>query len=197
VEADETFIGGKARNMHKKRRERVVKGTGGTHMTPVMGLLARHTEKGESQVRAMVVENRRRETIHAVIRKQVEPGTPLYTDAHDAYTKLGPDFLHAFVDHAEKYVDGKVHTNGLENFWSLFKRCVKGTRISVEPFHLMAYLDSECFRFNNRMFNDGERFVLALRGMEGKRLTYKALIGALEEAPGSDKGAASENGLPN
>jgi transposase-like protein len=199
VEADETFIGGKARNMHKKRRERVVTGTGGTHMTPVMGLLGRHSERGKSQVFATVVENRRRETIQAVIRKQVETGTPLYTDAHDAYTNLGPDYFHAFVDHAEKYVDGKVHTNGLENFWSLFKRCIKGTHISIEPFHLMAYLDSECFPFNNREFTDGERFRIALAGMEGKRLTYKALIGALEDAPatGSDKGAANGNGLPN
>jgi transposase-like protein len=199
VEADETWIGGRAINMHKKRRERVVKGKSCSHLTPVMGLLARHTEKGKSQVQAMVVPNRQRETLQAVIRKQVEPGTALYTDAHDAYDKLGAEYFHAFVNHAEKYVDGKVHTNGMENFWSLFKRCIKGTHISIEPCHLMAYLDSECFRFNQRHLNDGERFALAVRGMEGKRLTYKALIGALEDAPadGRDKGAANGNGLPN
>ena len=198
VEADETFVGGLAKNMHKHRRARVVaRATGGAHMTPVMGLLARHSEKGKSQVRAMVVENRQRETIHAIIRKQVEPGTALYTDAHDSYDKLGADYFHAFVDHAEKYVDGKVHTNGLENFWALFKRCIKGTHVSIEPFHLMAYLDSECFRFNNRDVEDGDRFRLALKGIEGKRLTYKALTGALEAAPGSDRDGESGESLPN
>jgi transposase-like protein len=177
VEADETFIGGLARNMHKSRRERVVKGTGGAHMTPVMGLLERHGEKGKSTVRAMVVENRQRATIHAIIHKQVEPGTTLYTDAHDAYGKLAPDFMHAFVDHAEKYVDGAVHTNGLENFWALFKRCIKGTHVSVEPFHLFRYLDAECYRFNNRKTEDRERFIGVVQSMPGKRLTYKRLIG--------------------
>ena len=201
IEADETLIGGSAKNMHKARRDRVVgKSTGGAHMTPVMGLLERHSEKGKSKVRAQVIPNRKRETIHDVIHKQVEPGSHLFTDAHDAYGKLGEDYFHAFVDHAEKYVEGLVHTNGLENFWSLFKRCIKGTHVSVEPFHLNAYIDSEAFRFNNRDVKDGDRFMMALPGMVGKRLTYKQLIAAAMEeytATESDNGAASGNILPN
>ena len=84
----------------------------------------------------------------------------------------------------------------MENFWALFKRCIKGAHISIEPFHLGRYVDSEAFRFNNREFNDGERFLLAVAGFAGKRLTYKALTGALEVAPGSGNGAGNEN-LPN
>jgi len=96
---------------------------------------------------------------------------------------LNEQFIHAVIDHAEKYVDGLVHTNGMENFWSLFKRCIKGTHVSVEPFHLFRYLDAEGFRFNNRDVKDGDRFLLALQGITGKRLTYKALTAALEGPP--------------
>jgi ISXO2-like transposase domain/Transposase zinc-ribbon domain len=98
-----------------------------------------------------------------------------------------------FVDHANQYADGIVHTNGLENFWALFKRCIKGTHVSIEPFHLAAYLDSEAFRFNNRKANDAGRFVTAMPGVVGKRLTYKTLIGAveLEGREASDSGAES------
>lgn len=101
----------------------------------------------------------------------------IITDAWAAYRNLPSDYVHKFVDHAEKYVDGAVHTNGLENFWALMKRCIKGTHVSVEPFHLFRYLDAQAFRFNNRDVKDGERFILALRGIENKRLTYKLLIG--------------------
>jgi transposase-like protein len=187
VEADETYIGGKAEFMHAKRRKKIVTGTGafGSGKTAVMGLLERHGPKGKSKVRTAVIPDTKRTTIHDVIHKNVAPGTELYTDSAHGYRGLPPEFVHAFIDHAEKYVEGKVHTNGLENFWSLFKRCIKGTHICVEPFHLKAYLDSECFRFNNREFNDGERFVLAMAGMEGKRLTYKVLIGADDDSEGA------------
>jgi hypothetical protein len=82
------------------------------------------------------------------------------------------------IDHAEKYVDGNIHTNGCENFWSLLKRAIKGTYVAVEPFHLFRYLDEQCFRFNNRKLTDAERFAHAASTIVGKRLTYKALIGA-------------------
>jgi transposase-like protein len=180
VEADESFIGGLARNMHKAERKRKITGTGGDNKTAVMGLLERHSGKRCSQVRAKVIENTKRETLHNVIHQHVEPGTQLYTDAWRAYRNLDAAYAHQFVDHAERYVEGAVHTNGLENFWALFKRCIKGTHVSIEPFHLAAYVDSEAFRFNNRDFNDGERFVMAMRGTSGKRLTYKSLIGQLE-----------------
>jgi transposase-like protein len=137
------------------------------------------------------LEKVQQETLHDVIHKNVEPGAQLYTDAHSGYLGLTPEFLHAFIDHTEKYVDGLVHTNGMENFWCLFKRCIKGTHVSVDPAHLFRYLDSEAFRFNNRGLNDGGLFVLALKGIEGKRLTYKQLIGALEERKASGKDVAS------
>ena len=109
---------------------------------------------------------------------------------------IAATFNHEFIDHAETYVRGAVHTNGLENFWALFKRCIHGTHVSVDPMHLLAYTDSEAFRFNNRKVKDADRFVFALNGYHGKRLTYKALIGALEGAPGADKDGESKS-LPN
>ena len=199
VEVDESFIGGLARNMHRSKRARLT-GTGTVDKTPVMGMLDRSIiEKVDgkkkvkriSRVSACVIPNTQRETLHEIIHKRVEKGSEIFTDAHGGYSGLSDEFIHAVVDHAEKYVDGKIHTNRLENFWSLFKRCIKGTHVSVEPFHLFRYLDSECFRFNNRDLKDGGRFIAALQGMSGKRLTYKALTGASEPAPGSDSSAAS------
>lgn len=182
VEADETFVGGLAKNMHAKRHKRVILGTGTSTKTAVMGLLERHSENKHSTVRAHVVKNLRKKTLQAIVRKNVEPGSAVYTDAWPAYRSLSGKYEHGFVDHAEAYVKDKViHTNGLENFWALFKRCIKGTHVSIEPFHLAAYVDSEAFRFNNREENDGARFRLASPGMVGKRLTYKALIGASED----------------
>ena len=196
-EADETYVGGLAKNMHKARRARVIKGTGGANKAIVMGLLERHTGGKKSQVRTKVLADTRRETLHGVIRENIETGTPIYTDAHAGYQGLNPTFIHEYIDHLEKYVDGAVHTNGLENFWCLFKRCVKGTHVSIEPFHLTRYVDSEAFRFNNRGFNDGQRFILAVQGIEGKRLTYKGLIGASEVAPASDRVEENIGGLLN
>ncbi|MDB5353920.1 MAG: hypothetical protein JWN24_373 [Phycisphaerales bacterium] len=177
VEADETFIGGLAKNMHKHRRARVITGTGGMNKTAVMGLLERHTEKGKSRVHAKVVENRKGETLQPIVREHVKPGSNVYTDALPTYAGLAADYYHEFVDHAEAYVRGAVHTNGMENFWALFKRCIKGRHVAVEPYHLEAYVDAEAFRFNNRSLKDGGRFVAALSGAAGKRVTYKELIG--------------------
>jgi transposase-like protein len=187
IEADETFVGGRAINMHKAKRKAKVHGaTGGATMTPVMGLLARHDGKKHSTVRAEVLADRKMQTIHAVIHKNVQPGSQIYTDALGSYNGLEPTFARQFIDHAEKYVEGAVHTNGLENFWSLFKRCVKGTHVSIDPTHLAAYVDSEAFRFNNRKVDDGARFVGVAKMISGKRLTYKALLGASEEYTGGE-----------
>jgi transposase-like protein len=196
IEADETFVGGLAKNMHKAKRAEKIKGTGGSNKTAVMGLLARHDGKKHSTVRAEVLPNVRRQTLHSIIHKNVEPGSAVYTDAWQAYRNLGPEFVHDFVDHAEAYVKDKVvHTNGLENFWALFKRCIKGTHISIEPFHLAAYVDSEAYRFNNRKTHDYGRFVSALPGISGKRLDYRTLIG--KNIPESDtaSGNAAESGF--
>ena len=173
VEVDETFIGGKARNMHLDKRERRITGTGGKDKTIVFGALARG-----GKVRTAVVADRKKAGLQAQVRAHVEAGAALYSDALQSYDGLAQDYAHQVIDHAEKYVDGRVHTNGLENFWSLFKRGVNGTYISVEPFHLFRYLDEQAFRFNNRKgMNDGQRFDLAVSQIVGRRVTYAELTG--------------------
>ena len=136
-EADESFIGGLARNMHKDKKAKIT-GTGGTGKAIVMDILDR--ERGK--VRVKHVANVQRETLQAEIRKHVEEGSEVFTDAWVAYTGLDRDFVHGVIDHAESYVNGQIHTNGIENFWSLLKRGLKGTYVSVEPFHLFRYLTS-------------------------------------------------------
>jgi transposase-like protein len=172
VEADETFIGGKARNMHKKKREEKIQGRGASGKVAVMGLLERHGE-----VRTKVVPDTKKRTLQVEVRENVEPGSELYTDALKSYQGLDPEYVHQVIDHAEKYVEGKIHTNGLENFWSLLKRCFHGTYVSVEPFHLFRYLDEEAFRFNERDGQDADRFRKALWSVAGQRLTYSELTG--------------------
>jgi transposase-like protein len=179
VEADETFIGGKARNMHKAKRERlgISQSRSMIGKVAVMGLLERHGEG--SRVRTQVIETRRKHQLEAIVTENVEAGAHLYTDALKSYDRMeARGYTHKVIDHAEKYVEGAVHTNGLENFWSLLKRAIKGTYVSVEPFHLFRYLDEQSFRFNNRKLTDAERFAFAAAAIVGKRLTYKALIGA-------------------
>ncbi|SRR5579871_392009 len=171
VEADETFIGGKARNMHKAVHARRIKGTGGKDKTAVMGIL----ERG-GKVRTIVVPNRKKSALQAEVRKHVEVGSALYTDALQSYNGLN-EFQHQVIDHAEKYVEGNVHTNGMENFWSLLKRGLHGTYVSVEPFHLFRYLDEQMYRYNNRKMDDGERFSMAVSQIVGKRLTWNVLTG--------------------
>ncbi len=178
VEVDETFIGGRARFMHKSKREAKITGTGGAGKTAVMGLLERHGEDGHSKVRAKVVPNVRRKTLSPEVRENVAEGSEVFTDALKSYADLGDAYVHQVIDHAESYVNGKIHTNGLENFWSLLKRSIKGTYVSVEPFHLFRYLDEQTFRFNNRKLTDGLRFLQAASGIIGKRLTYSALTDA-------------------
>jgi transposase-like protein len=157
VEADETFIGGKARNMHASKRARKITGTGGKDKTAVMGILERSKDGKTSKVRTAVVPNRKKQALQAEVRKHVEAGSALYTDALKSYEGLG-EFEHQVIDHAVQYVDGKIHTNGMENFWSLLKRGINGTYVSVEPFHLFRYLDEQTFRFNERKLTDAQRF---------------------------------------
>jgi transposase-like protein len=177
VEVDETFIGGKARFMHKAKRAAKITGTGGKDKSAVMGLLERHGPQGHSRVKLKHVPNVRRKTLAPEVRQHVEPGANVYTDALKSYAGLSDAFTHQVIGHAESYVEGQVHTNGMENFWSLLKRMVKGTYVSVEPFHLFRYLDEEAYRFNTRKVKDGVRFADTLRGIVGKRLTYAALTG--------------------
>jgi transposase-like protein len=172
-EADETFIGGKARNMHVGARKRRITGTGTKDKTAVMGIM----ERG-GKVRTSVVPNRKRHALQSEIRKHVEAGSALYTDALLSYEGLASDYAHQVIDHAVAYVDGTVHTNSLENFWSLLKRGISGTYVSVEPFHLFRYLDEQAYRYNNRKdMDDYDRFRLAASQMIGKRLTWDNLTG--------------------
>jgi transposase-like protein len=172
VEADETFIGGKARNMHASKRKAKISGTGGAGKVAVMGLLERHGE-----VTAKVIPNTQRATLHGEIRGNVESGATLYTDEWISYKGLNADYVHHVINHAERYVDGRIHTNSVENFWSLLKRSIKGTYISVEPFHLFRYLDEQTFRFNQRKVTDCDRFLQVAQAMRGRRLTYTELTG--------------------
>jgi transposase-like protein len=173
VEVDETFIGGKARNMHLSERKRRITGTGTKDKTAVMGIL----ERG-GKVRAAVVPSRRKTVLQEEVRKHVTAGAALYSDALMSYEGLATDYAHQVVDHATQYVDGRVHTNGLENFWSLLKRGISGTYVSVEPFHLHRYLDEQMFRFNTRKeLDDAGRFDLAVRQIVGKRITFAQLTG--------------------
>jgi transposase-like protein len=181
VEIDETFIGGKSRNMHKDVRERRISGTGGKDKTAVLGML----ERGGS-VRATVVRNRRKKTLDAIVRTHVETGSSVYTDTLPSYNDLENGYRHQMVDHAVEYVRENIHTNGLENFWSLLKRSIGGTYVSVEPFHLFRYVDEQAFRFNNRIeMNDSDRFDLAVRQVVGKRLTWAEVTGKVGEKQGT------------
>lgn len=175
IEVDETFIGGKARFMHRDRQSRAVNGRGPIGKVAVMGLLDRHGPDGHSTVRAKVIADRKRRTLAGEVRKNVTSGAEVITDFFTSYSDLGRDFVHGVIDHAETYVNGQIHTNGIENFWALLKRAIKGTYISVEPFHLFRYLDEEAFRFNTRKVTDAERFLRLAHNVVGKRLTYKEL----------------------
>lgn len=173
VEMDETFVGGKARNMHAKKRDEMHKKNDGQFKgkTIVVGMLERN-----GRVKASVVEARTREVLHTLAHSSIATGSTVMTDEHHPYR--GMNFTHQVINHAEAYVRGNVHTNGIESFWSMLKRSLGGTYISVEPFHLFRYIDEQAFRFNNRKdCSDVDRFELAVRNVSGKRLTYGELTG--------------------
>ena len=181
VEVDETFIGGKARNMHKSKKVARFAKRGGIGKTVVMGMLQR-----SGNVKALVIKDRDRGTLHEFIDVCVEEGARVYTDEWKPYLGLDEKYIHEIINHAERYVDGRVHTNGLENFWSLLKRGLAGTYVAVEPFHLFRYLDEQMFRFNNRKnIDDAGRFDMVVSQLVGKRLTFAELTGKV--------GAASAN----
>lgn len=179
VEVDETYIGGRARNMNRSQRKRNLAGAGKRNAwagkVAVMGLLQRHPEKGKSKVRTQTLDTVRTYRLNQEVSKNVEDGSTVYTDALASYRPLSLYYQHQVIDHAEKYVDGQIHTNGLENYWSLLKRAIRGTYVSVEPFHLFRYLDEQAFRFNGRSGNDAERFEQVLRHVAGRRITFDQL----------------------
>jgi transposase-like protein len=177
VEADETFIGGRVKNMHitKRRRVQASRRGGAYSKAIVMGLLERNTKK----VRMAIIETTDSLSLQRVIRQNVETGSEVMTDAWRGYRGLSADFIHQYVDHMKEYVRGHIHTNGLENFWTLLKRAIKGTYVAVEPYHLHRYVEEQAFRFNERVGKDADRFLIALHGIVGRRITYKALTGAV------------------
>lgn len=170
IEVDETFIGGRAANMHKHIREKKIKGRGTVGKAIVQGLLERGGE-----MRFSIVPTTEDEILCRTVRRNVADGSKVYTDALPAYGPLGLNFYHQAVDHLRNYVIGRVHTNGLENFWSLLKRTLKGTYVAVLPFHLERYLDEQTFRYNHRRTDDASRFRTVLSAVLGKRLTYRIL----------------------
>jgi|ERR1700693_5565580 len=190
VEADEAFIGGKLNHMHQRRRKAIHKMSEenignnlGLNKTAVWGVLDRQQRK----VRATVVPYVNREVLQREILSHIAHGSKIYTDEATIYRSIPKEYIHDFVNHAQMYVKGRVHTNGLENFWSLLKRGLSGTYVAVEPFHLLRYVDEQAFRFNNRedasgrKLKDGERFDLALSQIAGKRLTFAEVTGKVGE----------------
>jgi transposase-like protein len=173
IEIDESFIGGKARNMHKRKRAEKIQGRGSQGKEIAFGMV----ERG-GKVIVDHVETRKKKELQSAIRERVEVGSAIFTDELLSYDGLSEDYKHAVINHAIEYVDGNVHTNTMENFWSLLKRGLHGTYVSVEPFHLFRYLDEQAFRYNTRKdMNDSERFGLAVSRIVGKRLTYAELTG--------------------
>jgi transposase-like protein len=175
VEVDESFIGGKARNMHKAKRERVITGRGPQGKEVVFGMV----ERG-GKVIAGHVDSRKKTELQPIIRDRIEAGAAIFSDELKSYDGLESDYQHAVINHAVEYVNGNVHTNTMENFWSLLKRGLHGTYISVEPFHLFRYIDEQAFRYNTRKLTDAERFASVMKQIVGRRLTYEQLTGKTE-----------------
>ena len=179
VETDETYIGGKPRRQNVGRQLMHRKGGGRAGKTTVMGMIERSAPGRSGRVRAFVVADAKIPTLLPKISANIEQGSTIYTDALRAYEQINPsEYRHLVINHAVRYVEGKVHTNNIENFWSVLKRTLGGTYIATRAFHLDAYIDEQVFRFNARRDTDGPRFVQGLKGADGRRLTWKQLTTA-------------------
>ncbi len=172
IECDETYIGGLGKNMHIPKRKEVKIMTGGSSKTAVMGIIQR-----KGRVKAQVIKAATNEILQAVIEENVAAGSTVMTDAHRGYHQMSEEFLHEVINHSIEYVRDNVHTNNIENFWSLLKRTIKGTYISVSPAHLQKYVEEQMFRYNERKGTDQQRFVSLIELISGKRLTYSKLVG--------------------
>lgn len=164
-------------HMNANKRREKIKGTGALGTTIALGVLERNDKKGKSKAKAKVIKSADRKTLKKEVSKQVKKGSVLYTDAYSGYALLAENYTRLVVDHATTYVTKHIYTNEIEDFWTLLKSTIKGTYLSVEPFHLFRYLDEQTFRFNNRDGNDADRFFSSMGTMPGRRLTYKRLTG--------------------
>lgn len=172
IEVDETYVGGKSKNMHVKKRKELQMTRGYKQKTGVMGMVQRG-----GRVKAHVIKIADTETLLGSIAENVEVGSTVITDDAGGYRNMNDEYRHEVINHAVEYVRGNVHTNSIENFWSLLKRTIKGTYISVSPAHLQKYVEEQVFRYNERETNDQMRFVRLIESISGKRLTYTSLIG--------------------
>ena len=194
VEVDESFIGGKARNMHKSdRRRKNLKGGGSAGKAIVLGILERETEGKPKRVRTTVIPDRTKGVMQENVRPHVEIGSQIYSDEAGSYWRMDDEYTHEIINHAEEYVRGNVHTNSLENFWSLLKRSIGGSYVSVEPFHLFRYVDEQAFRYNNRKVTDAERFTEAMKQIVGRRLTYEEFDGNRNRSRAEDTSQRNGN----
>jgi transposase-like protein len=173
VEIDETFVGGKVKNMHKSKRVKGLNYSAGNGKAIVLGMV----ERG-GKVIAGVIEDRTKKNMVGPIHGAIESGSHIITDEHATYPFVAGPYKHDVINHLEGYVRGMVHTNNIENFSSCFKRSLSGTYIAVEPAHLDRYVSEQVFRFNNRHKNtDATRMAKVLSQVTGKRLTYAEVTG--------------------
>jgi hypothetical protein len=183
VEVDETFVGPKPQKMHSDRRLRTQTAEKGNQKTIVMGMLDRESR----EVRAKVIPNVRRDVLQSEILSGIENGPTVYTDGYPGYDQLLlKGYLHQVINHTQEYVRGQVHTQGIDNFWSLLKRMLTGTYVAVEPFHLDRYVTEQVFRYNNRAtkdnpLTDADRVALLMSQVAGRRLTYAEVTGKVGE----------------
>ena len=205
VEADETFVGGVSRTSWKARSGFVKLAHGpATGKATVFGMVERGDGKRKSRARALVVPNHKASSLLPEIYRNVVPGSVLYTDALRSYRQTDGEYIHRFIDHSLRFAEGRVHTNTIENFWSCVKRTLHGTYIAPRAFHLNAYLDESVFRFNNRELPDAARVEEAMKGVDGRRVTYAGLTKPHKlwrlrpgRAANVRRHARPENGLPD
>ncbi len=179
IEIDETYVGGKEKFKHSMKNSTLAQWqkrqqkNGGK--TAVMGMVDRST----GEFRGKVVDDVKRTSLEPEVFANVEKGSTIYTDSLKSYHRLKTVYNHSWVDHsAGQYVNGDVHTNTMENFWSCFKRSIKGTYIQIASFHTDKYLCEQAFRYTYRKLNDSQRFETCIPKIFGKRLTYAELTGA-------------------
>ena len=172
VEVDESYFGGRQANMPKAKRKTLTSG-GTAHMTAVIGM----KDRDSNEVRVEVVPDTKKPTLQGFVREHAEPGAAVYTDEHRSYIGLNADFDHESVNHrVGEYVDGMIHTNGMESFWSMLKRAHKGTFHKMSPKHLHRYADEFAGKHNIRDSGTLAQMRDTVARFVGRRLLYRDLV---------------------